>query len=116
MVGLSLLADVLAVVVFAVLGRRSHAEGLDVAGVLGTAAPFLAGLVAGWGAGRLWRAPATLVSGLWAVGGAAVVGLGLRAVVIGRLPWTFALVATVSLVVLLFSWRLLVLATRHLSN
>ncbi|WP_372699249.1 DUF3054 domain-containing protein [Arthrobacter sp. JSM 101049] len=36
--------DLLLVVIFAALGRRSHAEGLDAAGILGTAAPFLIAL------------------------------------------------------------------------
>ncbi len=40
--------DVLAVVLFAAVGRRSHAEGLDVVGVLGTALPFLVGTAVGW--------------------------------------------------------------------
>ncbi len=108
--------DVLAVLVFALLGRRSHAEGLDVAGVAGTAAPFLVGLAAGWVAGRVWRSPTALPSGLWAVGGAVVGGLALRAAITGRLPVTFVLVTTVTLLVLLLGWRLLVHATRRVRS
>lgn len=105
--------DVLAVLVFALVGRRSHAGGLDVAGVSTTAAPFLAGLLVGWLAGRVWRSPIGPRSGVWAVAGAAVIGLALRAAFTGRLPVTFVLVTTVSLVVLLIGWRLMVTAARR---
>jgi hypothetical protein len=101
----ALLADLLAVLVFAATGRSSHAEALDPAGLAGTAAPFLAGLLAGWAAGRVWRAPVAPVSGLWALAGAAVLGLALRGAVTGRLPVTFVLVTCVSLAVLLLGWR-----------
>ena len=109
-VAAALAADVVAVLVFAGIGRSSHAEAIQLLGVAGTAAPFLAGLLVGWGAGRVWRDPARLMSGWWAVGGAAVVGLALRLLLTDRLPWTFVLVATVSLAVMLQSWRLVVLA------
>ena len=102
--------DVVAVLAFAAIGRSSHEERLALPGVLGTAAPFLVGLLIGWGAGRLWRDPGRLKSGWWAVGGAAVVGLALRFLLTDRLPWTFVLVASVSLAVMLQSWRLVVLA------
>jgi Protein of unknown function (DUF3054) len=104
-IGAALTADLLAVLVFAATGRSSHAEALDPAGLAGTAAPFLAGLLVGWAAGRLWRAPVPLVSGMWAFGGAAVVGLALRGLVTGRLPVTFVLVTCVSLALLLLGWR-----------
>jgi len=109
-VALALVADVVAVLAFAAIGRSSHAEALKVLGVIATAAPFLVGLLVGWGAGRVWGDPARPVSGWWAVGGAALVGLVLRYLVTDRLPWTFVLVATVSLAVMLQAWRLVVLA------
>ena len=40
--------DVVFVVLFAAVGRRSHAEGLDVGGIVRTALPFLVGTAAGW--------------------------------------------------------------------
>lgn len=40
--------DVVLVVVFAAIGRASHAEGNPVVGALGTALPFLVGLALGW--------------------------------------------------------------------
>lgn len=107
-VAAALAADVVAVLAFAAIGRSSHEERLALLGVLATAAPFLIGLVTGWGAGRLWRDPVRPRSGWWAVGGAAVVGLALRFLVTDRLPWTFVLVASLSLAVMLQSWRLVV--------
>lgn len=107
---LALGADVVAVLSFAAIGRSSHDERLALLGVMGTAGPFLAGLLVGWGAGRVWRAPMRPLAGWWAVGGAAVGGLALRYLVTDRLPWTFVLVATVSLAAMLQAWRLVVLA------
>jgi hypothetical protein len=47
--------DVVLILLFAGLGRSTHA--LDPAGVLETAWPFLAGLLVGWAAWRVHRAP-----------------------------------------------------------
>ncbi|WP_251984543.1 DUF3054 domain-containing protein, partial [Mycobacterium tuberculosis] len=43
-----LAADVVAVLVFCAVGRRSHAEGLSVTGLAATAWPFLTGTGIGW--------------------------------------------------------------------
>ncbi|MGO4385347.1 DUF3054 domain-containing protein [Specibacter sp. RAF43] len=56
-VALALLLDAALIIVFAASGRSSHAESLGVAGVLGTAWPFLAALGIGWLASRTWRHP-----------------------------------------------------------
>ena len=57
--------DVAAVVVFVVLGRRSHHEdGSWIAGTVRVAAPFLIALAAGWLLARAWRAPFALVTGV----------------------------------------------------
>jgi hypothetical protein len=98
-------ADVLAVLVFAAVGRSSHAEMVDAFEVLTTASPFLIGLVIGWLVGRAWRAPSRLTVGtaIWA--GATVVGLGVRSAFTHRLPLTFVLVAALSLALLLLGWR-----------
>lgn len=95
---------------FAGLGRSSHAEGLDPLGVLHTAAPFLVGALVGAAAVRSWRDPATWRAGLGTWTGAVVVGLALRAAETGRLPLSFALVATTALAVLLLGWRAVVRA------
>lgn len=98
-------ADVLAVLVFAAVGRSSHAEVFDAFGVLTTAAPFLLGLCVGWLIGRVWRAPLRLPVGVVVWVGAVVIGLGVRAAFTHRLPITFALVAAASLALFLLGWR-----------
>lgn len=95
----------LAVLLFAAIGRSSHGEMLEPFEVLTTASPFLLGLVAGWLGGRGWRAPLRLPTGIAVWVGATVVGLGVRAAFTHRLPLTFVLVAAVSLAFLLFGWR-----------
>lgn len=98
-------SDVLAVLVFAAVGRSSHAEVVDALGVLSTAVPFLLGLLVGWLAARAWRAPLRLPVGVAVWAGTVVVGLGVRAAFTHRLPLTFVLVAATSLAVLLLGWR-----------
>jgi hypothetical protein len=100
------IVDVVAVLVFAAIGRDSHAERVDILGVFQVAAPFLAGALVGWLVGRLWREPLGLRLGVAVWAGAVVVGLGLREAVLHRLPVSFVLIASVSLAVLLLGWRL----------
>jgi hypothetical protein len=97
-------ADVLAVLVFAAVGRSSHAEAgpLD---TLTTAVPFLLGLFVGWLIFRAWRAPLRLPVGVAVWVGVVVIGLGVRAAFTHRLPLTFALVTAASLALLLLGWR-----------
>lgn len=102
----ALVLDVALVVAFAIIGRRSHAEGLDAAGLWATAWPFIAGLGLGWLAARAWRHPlaiwptAVLV---WA--GALVIGMLLRAVSGRGVAFAFVVVAAVTLAILLVGWR-----------
>ena len=49
--------DVACVLVFCAAGRRSHDEGLNVAGIATTAWPFLSGTTLGWLAAQAWRRP-----------------------------------------------------------
>ena len=58
---LAALADIVGIVLFCVIGRRSHAEGLTAAGVAETAWPFLMGTAVGWLAARAWRRPTAVV-------------------------------------------------------
>ena len=102
---LALAADVVAVVVFAGIGRADHAEAFDIAAVLTTAGPFLIGLVAAWITPYVRSDPASLGSGVAVLAGTALVGFALRAILLGRLPISFVIVATVSLAVLLVGWR-----------
>ncbi len=104
---LALAADVVAVVVFAAIGRLNHAKSADMMGLLGTIAPFAVGLVAVW-ATRVVRAdPSGLRAGAAVVAGTAAVGLLLRLAFTGSLPPSFAIVTVVSLAVLMLGWRAL---------
>lgn len=110
---LILLLDVVAVVAFAVVGRRSHQEGTAAMHVLQTAAPFIGGTVIGWVASRAWRHPSAWLTGtvVWAC----TVGLGLvfRVIFTDRgAPFSFAMVATIALGVLMLGWR----AVAHLAG
>ena len=102
---LAFAADTVAVVVFAAIGRASHAESDALLGLLGTVAPFLVGLLAAWATPLVRARPAGPAAGAVALAGTVVVGLGLRAVVLGRLPLSFAIVTLVTLAVLLLGWR-----------
>ena len=54
----SAVADLVAVVVFVAIGRRSHDEGGNVVTeTAAVAAPFLIALAVGWLAARAWRRP-----------------------------------------------------------
>jgi len=98
-------ADLLAVLVFAAVGRRSHAEVVDATGVLTTAAPFLLGLLLGWLVARVWHAPLRLPVGVAVWAGIVMVGLGVRAAFTHRLPLTFALITAATLALFLLGWR-----------
>ncbi|MBE7160513.1 MAG: DUF3054 domain-containing protein [Williamsia herbipolensis] len=50
-VALAALADVVAVLVFVVIGRINHDDGLAITGILSTLWPFLAGTAVGWSVG-----------------------------------------------------------------
>jgi len=102
----ALVFDAMLVVAFAVIGRSSHAEGLDAAGVWGTAWPFLVGLGVGWLAVRAWRHPLAL----WPTGVVVwvttlVVGMLLRLATGQGTAVAFIVVATATLAVLLLGWR-----------
>jgi hypothetical protein len=107
-------ADALCVVVFCAIGRRSHAEGVTVAGVAETAWPFLAGAAAGWLISRGWRRPLAIApTGLviWAC--TVVVGMVLRKASSGGVAVTFVIVASLVTAALLLGWRGLAAAFRQ---
>jgi len=99
-------ADGAAILVFATVGRLSHAEGVTPLGVLEVAWPFLAGGAIGTLAGRAWRNPASLPSGAAVWAGALVGGMLLRGLTRGGVQVSFVIVAAVVLAVLLLGWRL----------
>lgn len=104
---LALAADLVAVMVFAAVGRVNHAESGDLWGLLVTLAPFAAGVVAAWATPVVRADPSGLRAGAVVLAGAVLVGLALRAGFTGRLPLSFAVVTALSLAVLLLGWRAL---------
>src|SRR5262249_12621671 len=100
--------DVVAVVLFVAIGRRSHDEGSAVTGTLTIVAPFLIALALAWGVSRAWRSPRTISTGVvvWLV--TVVVGLALRRSVFDRgIAPSFCIVTTIVLGVFLLGWRAL---------
>jgi peptidoglycan/LPS O-acetylase OafA/YrhL len=104
---IALLTDAACVLVFCAIGRRSHAEGITVAGVAETAWPFLAGTAAGWLAARAWQRPTSLApTGIVVWLSAVVVGMLLRKATSAGTAFSFVVVASLSLAILLLGWRL----------
>jgi hypothetical protein len=102
----ALFADIVAVIVFCTIGRRSHAEGLTVAGVAQTAWPFLTGTAVGWLLIRGWRRPFTVVpTGLAVWVCTVVVGMLLRKATSAGVQTSFVVVASIATAVLLLGWR-----------
>lgn len=100
--------DLLAVVVFALVGRRSHAHGLTLTGVLDMAAPFLCGTAAGYLLASLTldSSPRSLSFGAIVVVSTVVVGMLLRALATTGTAPSFIVVATLFLAATMLGWRL----------
>lgn len=111
----SLATDVIGVLVFCAVGRRSHDEGLDVAGVAATAWPFLTGTVIGWLVSRAWQRPTAVVpTGVVVWLCTVAVGMLLRKASSAGVAASFVLVAASVTAVLLLGWRAAVaLTVRH---
>jgi hypothetical protein len=104
-----LVIDVIGVLVFCAVGRRSHDEGLSVTGVATTAWPFLTGTVVGWLASRGWRRPTALVpTGVTVWLCTVAVGMVLRKASSAGVAASFVVVATSVTAVLLLGWRAVV--------
>jgi hypothetical protein len=103
---IALLADIICVIVFCTIGRRSHAEGLTVAGIAQTAWPFLAGTAVGWLLIGGWRRPFTVIpTGVTVWVCTVVGGMLLRKATSAGVSTSFVVVASVSTAVLLLGWR-----------
>jgi hypothetical protein len=102
----SMVADVLGVLVFCAVGRRSHDEGLNIAGLATTAWPFLVGTSVGWLASRGWRQPTAVApTGVIVWLCTVVVGMVLRKASSAGVAASFVVVATSVTAVLLLGWR-----------
>lgn len=99
--------DTFFVVLFVAVGRREHERDSAIAGLIGTAAPFVIALAIAWLALRAWQRPTNWTSGIgiWAI--TLVVGMLLRNLVFGDgIATSFVIVATAFLALLLIGWRL----------
>lgn len=111
---LAALADTVGVLVFCTVGRRSHAEGLTVAGVAETAWPFLVGTAVGWLLIRAWRRPTAVVpTGVVVWVCTVVIGMLLRKATSAGVAVSFIVVASAVTAVLLLGWRVAVAALRR---
>jgi hypothetical protein len=106
-------ADLLVLVVFVLVGRRSHDEGSGVEGFLRVLWPFAVGLVIATVASGTWRAPLewrrAIVTWLLTV----ALGMALRIAVQGRdFKPTFVIVTTVFVGAGMLGWRAVVRRVR----
>lgn len=102
----ALVLDALSVLLFATIGRASHAEGLTLGGVLEVAWPFLTALAVGWALVRArgdWPVAVGAAVAVWLV--TAVLGLGLRVASGGGFAWSFGVVTLVVLGLFIVGWR-----------
>lgn len=106
LIAYALVADAILILLFAVTGRASHQEANPLLGVLATAWPFLAGAALGWLVGRVWRAPVRIWPHgvcLWLI--TVIAGMLLRLLSGRTAEWSFVVVATVVLAVVLLGHR-----------
>ena len=100
--------DVTCVLVFCAVGRRSHDEGLNIAGIASTAWPFLSGTALGWLATQAWRRPtAVYPTGVVVWLCTVVVGMLLRKATSAGVAASFIVVAASVTGLLLLGWRAL---------
>ncbi|QLL08084.1 DUF3054 domain-containing protein [Mycobacterium vicinigordonae] len=98
--------DVVAVLIFCALGRRSHDEGVNVSGLVTTAWPFLSGTLVGWLLARAWRRPAEVApTGVVVWVSTVVVGMLARKATSASVAGAFVIVASTVTAVLLLGWR-----------
>jgi hypothetical protein len=106
--------DVACVLVFCAVGRRSHDEGLNVAGIATTAWPFLTGTALGWLAARAWRRPAAVYpTGVAVWLSTVAVGMLLRKATSAGVAASFIVVASSVTGLLLLGWRALAQSRRR---
>ena len=100
----SLALDIVLVAVFAVIGRASHAESLDVVGIATTAWPFVVSVALG-SVVASWRNWPWWVQGIFVWVVALVGGMALRVASGGSTAPGFFIVGGISLAVFLIGWR-----------
>ncbi|MEI8238112.1 MAG: DUF3054 domain-containing protein [Actinomycetota bacterium] len=105
--GTALAIDVVAIVVFVILGRSSHHEsGGFIASTLKVAAPFLLALLAGHALSKSWKSPGAPSTGviIWVT--TLVLGMLLRRFAFGRsTALAFIIVASLFIGLFVVGWR-----------
>ncbi|GAA2833989.1 DUF3054 domain-containing protein [Leucobacter komagatae] len=105
-----LLLDAALVVVFAAVGRGSHAREATLLGPFETAWPFLAGLALSWLLTLAWRRPAAILrTGVPVWIGTVGFGMLFRALTGQGTAIPFVIVATLTVGAFLLGWRLIAL-------
>ncbi|WP_165384997.1 DUF3054 domain-containing protein [Cryobacterium sp. SO1] len=107
--------DVALLLLFVMIGRASHGEGLW--GVLGTWWPFLAGLIVAWLVLRAWRTPLQIAwtgLGVWMI--TVIVGVLLRIVSGQGVQVSFVIVTFLVTGAFLIGWRSIALLVGRLRN
>ncbi|RKQ94926.1 hypothetical protein U746_0683 [Mycolicibacterium mucogenicum 261Sha1.1M5] len=106
----ALALDAILIVVFAAIGRESHAREATLLGPLETAWPFLAGLAISWLLTLAWRRPAAILrTGLPVWIGTVALGMLFRALTDQGTALPFVIVATLTVGAFLLGWRLIAL-------
>ncbi len=100
----SLALDIVLVTVFAVIGRASHAESLDLAGIAATAWPFVVSVALG-SVVASWRNWPWWVQGIFVWVVALAGGMALRLASGGSTALGFVIVGGISLAAFLIGWR-----------
>ena len=109
--------DVACVLVFCAVGRRSHDEGINVAGIATTAWPFLSGTALGWLASQAWRRPTAVIpTGVVVWLCTVAVGMLLRKATSAGVAASFVAVASTVTALLLLGWRAAVLLSARKPN
>ncbi|HEU0256575.1 MAG TPA: DUF3054 domain-containing protein [Microbacteriaceae bacterium] len=104
--------DLVAVILFVVVGRAVHHEPGDFVDFLVTLWPFVTGLVIGWLAAQAWRRPFRLpLPGIpiWVI--TVVGGMMFRVASSQGVAWAFVGVAAGTLGVLFLGWRAIALVS-----
>ena len=113
--------DLILVVIFCAIGRRSHDEASVLTGLAHTAWPFVIGAVVGWaGTWALYRekfdAYLIVPTGIIVWVSTVVVGMILRVVSSQGTAFSFIVVASTVLAVFLLGWRALAKLVPALKN
>lgn len=110
----ALVLDAALVLAFVAIGRQEHDADEAARGLLTIVAPFWFGLLAGWVAAKVWRAPWAIRTGLLIWPAVVIVGMLTRRWIFGDgTAVAFVIVTTLFVGACLVGWRALArLATR----